>query len=114
MTPYLLAFQAYHRDGDPHIPWTTALDFHLQHGTVISTPSAFIMFRAVDWDSPDAEHLSLIAFPDSDDVHIWAAAGYLPTLQSLHGFYRYASFQRRNNRLHRVELRHLFKRLRGR
>jgi hypothetical protein len=110
MTPYLRAFETYHRDGEPHIPWTTALDFHLQHGTVISTPDAFAMFRSVDWEAPDAEHLSLIPFPPSHAVHVWAAAGPLAGVLNISRIETHASFQRRNSRLHRVELRHLFKR----
>jgi hypothetical protein len=114
MTPYLRAFHAYHRDGPPHIPWIAALDFHLQHGTVISNSKVFAMYRPVEWNAPDWAHLSLLPFkdpfPKSCAVHVWSAAGDLSQILDLTRIETHASFQRRNSRLHRVELRHLFKR----
>jgi hypothetical protein len=120
MTPYLRAYEAYHRDGEPHIPWTTALDFHLQHGLVYASPCLFFMGRFVPSFAPDHEHPDLIPFPCApgfagafSDFHVWSAAGNLGLLlnEAAEHCVETLTFQRRNNRLHRVKLRHLFKRL---
>lgn len=116
MSPYLRAFDTYHRDGPPHIPWTAALDFHLQHGVVYASHAVFFMGRWVPSRAPDHEHPALIPFPCAGadaEFHVWAAAGPLGALlnDAAEHCVGTLTFQRRNNRLHRVELRHLFKRL---
>lgn len=117
-SPYLKAFEAYHRDGPPYIPWTQALDFHLQHGLVYSSHSHFFMGRWIPQDAPDHEHPALIHFPCAGlagEFHVWSAAGDMNAL--LHDAAEHhaltLTFQRRNNRLHRVRLRQLFKRRSG-
>ena len=51
MSPYLQAFDAYHAAGEPFIPWTDALDFHLQHGATFSSSRLFLMARPVRMDA---------------------------------------------------------------
>lgn len=75
MSPYLAAHRAYHSAGPPDIPWTTALDFHLQVGIVHSDDRLFVMARRVDPTGTDAEHLSLTPFQAGDGWHVWVAAG---------------------------------------
>lgn len=107
MSPYLRAHEAYHRDGGPWISWVDALDFHLQHGVVISTADSFIMARRVVVAWPDHHHLTLCAAVDGDLAdawHVWSAAGRLDALLEIAQRYpaRQFTFQRRNERLHRV------------
>lgn len=107
MSPYLRAHEAYHRDGEPWIPWVDALDFHLQHGVVISTPECFIMARRVVAAWPDHHHLTLRAVADGDAAdawHVWSAAGSLDALLDISRRHpsRQITFQRRDERLHRV------------
>ena len=107
MSPYLRAHAAYHRDGGPWIPWVDALDFHLQHGVVISTPECFIMARRVVAAWPDHHHLTLCAVTEEDAAdgwHVWSAAGSLDALLEIARRHpsREITFQRRDERLHRV------------
>lgn len=108
MTPYLKAFEVYHQDGEPHIPWIDVLDFHLQNGVVISNRSVFLMARPVDMAGTDESHLSLFMHPHikRDGWHVWAAVGPIRSLLSIANQYsaRKASFQRRNHRLHRADV----------
>lgn len=107
MSPYLVAYQTYHRE-PPGIPWVDAIDFHLQHGFVYSSPTAFLLARPVRWDAPDSEHLELAPHtnPDPHAWHIWAAAGDLREIIQIGLRVRaeLLSYQRRNHRLHRVTL----------
>lgn len=86
MNPYLQAFHAYHARGEPWTPWTQALDWHLQHGLVISLDCAFLMARRVPSAADDHAHLTL-SLPHATDVldcwHVWAAAGDLGTLLAI-------------------------------
>ena len=107
MSPYLQAHEAYHRDGAPWIPWVDALDFHLQHGVVISIARCFIMARRVVSSWPDHHHLTLRAVAEEDAPdgwHVWSAAGPLDALLEIAREHpaREITFQRRNERLHRV------------
>lgn len=115
MNPYLQAYHAYHRDGPPHISWISALDFHLQHGRVYSDISSFYLARPIDPLAPDEHHPDLIAWPLarlSPVWHVWIAAGDLSRLLVHAGNLgiETLTFQRRNNRLHRLDLRRLFNR----
>lgn len=79
-SPYLAAWQAYHSAGTPDTPWETALDFHLQHGLVLSSHRFFLMARPVPAMLPAGEHATLCHFlPQhlgADPTwHIWAAGG---------------------------------------
>lgn len=90
MTPYQRAHAAYHRHGPPGVPWTDALDFHLQTGALfINTPSLFIMARMVPPDATPEQQLSLTLFPGlrgSSVWHVWAAAGDLRDLLEIPEF----------------------------
>lgn len=105
MTPYLRAHAAYHRHGPPGIPWLDAVDFHLQHGLVISDDRLFLMGRRVRNDASEAEQLSLHWQPclpaHHTTWHIWAAAGDLRQLAAL--YFRYScgqlTYQRRGRPL---------------
>ena len=116
MSPYLQAFDAYHAAGEPFIPWTDALDFHLQHGATFSSSRLFLMARPVRMDATH-QHPTLSAFPKGDAWHVWSAAGNLrdilrlEAVQQLHPS-TLITFQRgaRGNRIHARELRHLFSR----
>lgn len=115
MNPYLSARQAYHRDGTPHHDWTSVVDFHLQHGRVYSDSSSFYLARPIDPLAPDEQHPDLIAWPLarlSPVWHVWIAAGDLSRLLVHAGNLgiETLTFQRRNNRLHRLDLRRLFNR----
>lgn len=113
MTPYLAAFEEYHRTEVPEIPWTTALDFHLQHGVVISDTRAFLMARPVPVEWHDDRHTELDPFPweggPFPSWHIWSAAGDLDRILTIAERYGaiFASFQRRNRRVHRATIPHL-------
>lgn len=120
MKPYLSAHAAYHKGGAPYIPWIDALDFHLQHGLVISDRQTFLMARPVVMAWPDIDHVSFRR-PDpaageiADGWHVWSAAGdLLPLIH--HGWSKGAtavSFQRRGNeRIHRYDLNRLASRAR--
>jgi len=107
-SPYLLAHEAYHRDGAPWISWVDALDFHLQHGMVISTAECFVMARRVVAAWPDHEHLTLrAALPEdgADGWHVWSAAGSLEALREIARNHpaEEITFQRRDERLHRAK-----------
>lgn len=107
-SPYLRAYEAYHRDGAPWIPWVDALDFHLQHGMVMATADYFLMARRVVSAWPDYDHLTLCtvaAGEETDGWHVWSAAGALEALRELARRHpaREITFQRRNERLHRVK-----------
>jgi hypothetical protein len=111
MNPYLRAHAAYHAHGEPQVPWSVMLDFHLQHGVVISEPDLFVVARMVDSDRPE-EHPQLIAHPPSACWHIWSASGDLGDIIDL-GWMRSArevTFQRRDGRLHRYRFMDLFER----
>jgi hypothetical protein len=112
VTPYLRAFHLYHAHGPPVHTWTTALDFHLQHGAVLSLPQFFLMARPVPADAPAEAQLDLANLhtpPEADTWHIWALAGDLrAALQyaRLHQV-RTVTYQRRNQpRLHTLRLPH--------
>lgn len=90
MTPYLQAWEAYHARGEPWTPWTVALDWHLQHGLVISTDRAFLMARRVPSAADDHTHLTLSpphATFGADCWHVWAAAGDLRALLAISAAY---------------------------
>lgn len=77
MTPYLRAFEAYHADNpNPEVPWTVAIDIHLQRGHVTSTDRVFLLAREVAPDA-DAETLEDLSHhvPGSNCWHVWIAAG---------------------------------------
>src|SRR5690606_7476234 len=104
MSPYLRAYEAYHSDGEPYIPWSDALDFHLQKGVVISDERVFLMARRVRMDWPDEDHVSFRVADDGNDWHVWAAAGTLSALLPFikqHGAGN-ISFQRRHSRIRRL------------
>ena len=117
MNPYLAAFEAYHADGDPFIPWTEAVDFHFQHGTIFSTSSLFLMARPIPRGIPLEEHPTLTAYLGGTTWHIWSAAGdlremlHLPATRKLHPG-TLITYQRgaRDARIRAVALRHLFSR----
>lgn len=96
MKPYLLAFEAYHAGGDQEITWTAAMDHHLQHGAVVSTPDLFVMARPVH-DFPENHPDFNFTAPWSDCWHIYAAAGDLKKLLALARDHkiRTITFQRR-------------------
>lgn len=116
MTPYLTAYQEYQKH-NRGVTWTDALDFHFQHGVVISTPVAFLMARPVRHEWPDDIHASLSTFGKNwthDCWHIWAAAGSLPALFEVGRLHRrpFISFQRHGQaRVRRVNLRQMFDRM---
>ena len=86
MTPYLAAFAAYHKGGEPFTPWTVALDWHLQHGLVIATDRAFLMARAVPSTADDSAQLTLRLPQGTEPLdcwHVWAAAGDLGALLAI-------------------------------
>ena len=108
ISPYLRAHAAYHRDGVPWIPWVDALDFHLQHGVVISNDGTFLMARRVVSSWQDHHHLTLHAVDENegpDGWHVWSAAGNLEALLEIARAHPAAeiTFQRRNERLHRLK-----------
>lgn len=111
MSPYLSAFDAYHAGGPPVIPWTTALDWHLQAGVVVSTAHLFLMARRVIAAWPDADHVSPRCAPAAGDCwHVWAAAGPLGEILAearRHAPLPWVSFQRRTGRVHRWRLERL-------
>lgn len=114
MSPYLSAHAAYHRDGEPWIPWVEALDFHLQHGVVVSDGNAFLMARRVLSSWPDHQHLSLCTVAEdevADGWHVWSAAGGLEALLEIARRHPAAeiTFQRRDERLHRARAGRLLK-----
>jgi hypothetical protein len=77
MSPYLRAFEAYHADNpSPAVPWTVAIDLHLQRGHVTSTDRVFLLAREVD-PNADAETLEDLNHyvPGSNCWHVWIAAG---------------------------------------
>jgi hypothetical protein len=109
--PYLAAHAAYHADGPPHHGWAEVLDYHLQHGVVVSDARVFLMARPVVMAWPDWEQVSW-RLPDAaagevaDGWHVWSAAGDLRALLKIaraHGAEQ-VSFQRRNERTHRVRV----------
>ena len=112
--PYITAFEAYHLE-PPADPWTAMLDFHLQAGFVVSTPRAFIAARLVSSHWADSTILTLAPcqFPGPLDTwHVWVAAGEIADFLGLaasHGppDVRWASFQRRGFRLHRIPIHRL-------
>jgi hypothetical protein len=105
MSPYLSAYEAYHAAGEPYIPWTDALDFHLQHGLVISKPEVFLMARRVVMAWPDEVQVSfrIADAAEADGWHVWSAAGPLRKLLGIAEEVgaRAAAFQRRTGRVHR-------------
>jgi hypothetical protein len=108
MTPYLVAYIAYLEAGEMDLPWTDALDFHFQHGAVISTPELFVMARPVAEDCPDDCHDDLLHTAHASTTwHIYAAAGDLKKLLSLavpHNIHT-VTFQRRGRqKIHRLRL----------
>jgi hypothetical protein len=93
--------------GDPD--WTTLLDFHFQHGTVISRPDLFLLARPVIFDWPDDDHASLTHVPSHlvpDCWHIWLTVGHLDTILTLahENHLPFVTWQRRRHRLHRYRL----------
>ena len=108
MVPYLRAHAAYHAAGAQEIPWTIAMDIHLQLGAVLSTPDVFVMARPVcpHWPEEMQTDLSEI-LPDSATWHIFAAAGDLSKLFIMARIHRVQSvtYQRRGApRIHRLPL----------
>lgn len=103
MSPYLRAHAAYHARGEPQIPWTIAMDWHLQHGLLWSDDRCFVMCRRVEWDEPEHAILEHHPNPTDGDWHIWAAAGDLGAILNLGDLAAAdrVSFQRRDGRLHR-------------
>jgi len=105
MSPYLKAHEAYHSAGDPYIAWAEALDFHLQHGLVVSTPEVFLMARKVVMAWPDDAHVSfrMPEAGEADGWHVWCAAGPLGKIMEIaeQQGARAAAFQRRTGRVHR-------------
>lgn len=116
MNPYLTAFREYEKH-DRGVSWTDALDFHFQHGAVISTAEAFVMARPVAWSWKDHLHTSLDFRMENDGHndcwHVWCVAGDLEALLLLghrHGV-RWLTYERHGHeRLRRVPLVHLSKR----
>jgi hypothetical protein len=118
MNPYLTAFREYEKH-DRGVSWTDALDFHFQHGAVISTAEAFVMARPVAWSWKDHLHTSLDFRMENDGHndcwHVWCVAGDLAEALRIGGMYgvKLLTFQRHGQeRLRRVELVHLFRRVR--
>ena len=118
MSPYLTAHASYHADGPPHYPWAEVLDFHLQHGVVVSDGRVFLMARPVVMAWPDCDHVSY-RLPEAEETadgwHVWSAAGELRGLLGIARRYRArrASFQRRNERTHRYEIGKKWRVIRG-
>jgi len=112
VSPYLLAYDAYHAGHRrPAYTWTDALEFHLQHGALLATPSYFVLARPVLRSTSPEDQLALriINVPAPPEAwHIWAAAGNLRDLREAahrHGA-RWVTFQRRDQqRLHTLRLR---------
>lgn len=85
MNPYLTAFHKY-EEADREVSWTDALDFHFQHGAVISTPELFVMARPVALTWSFERQTGLYYDPlliRSSEWHVWACAGDLRTLLKL-------------------------------
>jgi hypothetical protein len=79
MNAYLVAHAAYHEAGEQEVPWTVALDLHLQRGMVLCGGGGFLMARPVVAGWEDARHLGLdcAEAAEADCWHVWAAAGDL-------------------------------------
>ena len=85
MSPYLTAFHKY-QEIERGVSWTDALDFHFQHGVVISTPEVFVLARRVSIYWSDEEQVSLFQPLDlkfSEKWQVWAVAGDLGKLLAL-------------------------------
>lgn len=84
MSPYLTAFHKY-QEIERGVSWTDALDFHFQHGVVISTPEVFVMAREVGISWANEDYCSLVAMPFGRRGlwHVWACAGDLGKLLEL-------------------------------
>ena len=105
MKPYLRAFHEYqrHERGET---WTDALDFHLQHGVVVSTPEVFGMIRPVGEYWPEAWETELIPYEHATTRwHVWVVAGDLAKLLTLAGVHGVAtvSYQRHGQQVMRVQ-----------
>jgi hypothetical protein len=107
MPPYLTAYHKYH-ERPPAIGWTHALDFHLQHGMILSTPDCFVMLRPIPDDAADADIIALKNWPIPSPTtwHIWMAAGNLTALLGLAKFHRieHLTFQRRDERVRKCHV----------
>ena len=108
MNPYLSAHAAY-ISAERELSWSEALEIHLQHGAVISTPEAFVMARPVYASWPEENHLDpfLIAPPTLGAWHVWAAAGDVHELLRIARLYnvRSITFQRHGQqRLRRMSI----------
>jgi len=107
MSPYLQAYESYHSAGEPYIPWTEALDFHLQHGLVVSSPEVFLMARKVVMAWPDEVHVSfrIAETAEADGWHVWSASGSLGKIMEIaeQQGAKAAAFQRRTGRVHRYQ-----------
>ncbi len=109
MSPYCIAWERYHSYGEVGWSWDEAMSLHLQHGTVISTPDAFVMARRVHSADEDDFHLSPLQWRAAGDCwNIWAAAGRLESLLGLAQAFPtpWVSYCRRDSvRLRRYRLR---------
>jgi hypothetical protein len=125
VNPYLQAFDAYHSDGPPCVPWPDVLDFHFQGGVILNTPTLFLVARPIPIGAPLTDHPRLIRWPETSRLwtagtawHIWTAAGNLREMLELPIVRALPpdtpiTFQRgaRSARIHRHQLRHLFSRV---
>jgi len=118
LSPYLLAYQAWHRHGPPTLPWNDLLTLHLHHGIVINTPEVFACIMPVfsSWSDQrifDIHHPTPLASPSPPDLAmVWLAAGrweLLLTARSVLGpSLQGVAFTRRNShRLRRYSFAHL-------
>lgn len=118
MSPYLQAFEAYHRGGRVETPWSAALDFHLQTGIVHATPTAFVACRWVPEDADPMEICDLVnlAGKRATMLHVWTAAGDLSEILAFYPGHLQGSglvsFQRghKSPRLRKYLIRDLFER----
>tara|TARA_R110000796_G_scaffold252537_2_gene387458 strand:+ start:4588 stop:4932 length:345 start_codon:yes stop_codon:yes gene_type:complete len=95
MTPFARAEKTaqQHPSGDNFLH---DLLYHFEHGIVYSTPTAFVMGRAVKWDSPEILNLEYEFLPDEVDTwFVWLAAGDMSEFFSACAFpMDYVAFER--------------------
>jgi hypothetical protein len=110
MNPYLRAVEAYHADNPtPAVPWTVAIDIHLQRGHVTATDRVFLLAREVDPEA-DAETLENLDHhaPGSNCWHVWIAAGSVAECLAIarrHGAERVTWHRFRGGKTRRFRLR---------
>jgi hypothetical protein len=99
MNAYEMAWDAYHRYGQPGWAFHEVLAEHLRRGVVVCLPDAFVMARRVNVRDSDESHLSpLESREDGDCWMVWLAAGRIRSLLELLDLRpaRWISYQRRD------------------